>query len=154
MTAAPEVIRAAGVVLTRGAGAELEVAVIHRRRRRDWSLPKGKLQPDEDAQVAAVREVEEETGLVLDPAELHPVAYERFARETHTHSHQGRWVPGRDILQVYATRTQVLAPPIRPEQPGETPPRWVDDAELTRCCEGSFWWPLALHILGLSAHPR
>lgn len=64
MTAAPEVIRAAGVVLTRGAGAELEVAVIHRRRRRDWSLPKGKLEEGEHSIEAAVRECAEETGFV------------------------------------------------------------------------------------------
>jgi 8-oxo-dGTP diphosphatase len=69
MTSAPrDVIRAAGVVLTRGVGRDLEVAVIHRRRRRDWSLPKGKLDPGEHAIEAAVRECEEETGFscVLD----------------------------------------------------------------------------------------
>ena len=63
-----DVIRAAGVVLTRGVGKDLEVAVIHRRRRRDWSLPKGKLEPGEHAIEAAVRECVEETGFtpVLD----------------------------------------------------------------------------------------
>jgi 8-oxo-dGTP diphosphatase len=63
-----EVIRAAGVVLTRGVGKDLEVAVIHRRRRQDWSLPKGKLEPGEHALEAAVRECHEETGYhaVLD----------------------------------------------------------------------------------------
>ncbi len=57
-----EVIRAAGVVLTRGMGKDLEVAVIHRRRQRDWSLPKGKLEAGEHPIEAAVRETEEETG--------------------------------------------------------------------------------------------
>ncbi len=56
------VIRAAGVVLTRGVGKDLEVAVIHRRRRRDWSLPKGKFEPGENAIEAAMRETLEETG--------------------------------------------------------------------------------------------
>ncbi len=56
------VIRAAGVVLTRGVGKDLEVAVIHRRRRRDWSLPKGKYEPGENAIEAAMRETLEETG--------------------------------------------------------------------------------------------
>ncbi len=62
------VIRAAGVVLTRGVGKDLEIAVIHRRRRRDWSLPKGKIEGAEHAIEAAVRECEEETGFrpVLD----------------------------------------------------------------------------------------
>ncbi len=62
------VIRAAGVVLTRGVGSDLEVAVIRRRRQRDWSLPKGKLDPGEHPVEAAVRECQEETGFtpVLD----------------------------------------------------------------------------------------
>lgn len=62
------VIRAAGVVLTRGVGRDLEVAVIRRRRQRDWSLPKGKLDPGEHPLEAAVRECQEETGFtpVLD----------------------------------------------------------------------------------------
>lgn len=63
-----DVIRAAGVVLTRGVGRDLEVAVIHRPRRRDWSLPKGKHEPGEHSIEAAVRECVEETGFtpVLD----------------------------------------------------------------------------------------
>ncbi len=62
------VIRAAGVVLTRGVGKDLEIGVIHRPRRGDWSLPKGKLDPGEHAIEAAVRETQEETGFtpVLD----------------------------------------------------------------------------------------
>ena len=51
-------IRAAGGVLRRGG----LVAVVHRPQRRDWSLPKGKLESGEDDRTAAVREVLEETG--------------------------------------------------------------------------------------------
>jgi 8-oxo-dGTP diphosphatase len=53
-----EVLAAGGVVLRHG-----EVAVVHRPRYDDWSLPKGKLDPGEDFEQAALREVEEETGL-------------------------------------------------------------------------------------------
>jgi 8-oxo-dGTP diphosphatase len=74
-----DVIRAAGVVLTRGVGRDLEVAVIHRRRRGDWSLPKGKHEPGEHSIEAAVRECEEETGFtpILDvplPTQRYQVA--------------------------------------------------------------------------------
>jgi len=60
-------IRAAGGVLWRAATegdeeAGVEVAVIHRPRYDDWSLPKGKLAADEAAPDGAVREVLEETG--------------------------------------------------------------------------------------------
>lgn len=59
-------VLAAGGVLWRpvgGAGpAAIEVAVVHRPRYDDWSLPKGKLEPGEPPLTAALREVHEETG--------------------------------------------------------------------------------------------
>jgi 8-oxo-dGTP diphosphatase len=63
---------AGGVVMRDG-----QVAVVHRPRYDDWSLPKGKLDPGETFEQAALREVEEETGLRcrLD-RELPAVEYE------------------------------------------------------------------------------
>ncbi|MFE9103633.1 NUDIX hydrolase [Actinomadura geliboluensis] len=59
-----EVIHAAGAVLWRdGPGGEPEFAVIHRPRYDDWSFPKGKVDPGEHVLRAAVREIEEETGI-------------------------------------------------------------------------------------------
>ncbi len=55
-------IYAAGAVLWRGSGPGLEVALVHRPKYRDWSWPKGKLDPGESFPAAAVREVLEETG--------------------------------------------------------------------------------------------
>src|SRR5437763_1830132 len=55
-------VRAAGAVLWRRAGGSAEVAVVHRPRYDDWSLPKGKLDPGETIEATAVREVHEETG--------------------------------------------------------------------------------------------
>ncbi len=54
---------AAGAVLWRRVGADVEIALVHRPRYDDWTLPKGKIDPGETAIVAAVREVAEETGL-------------------------------------------------------------------------------------------
>ena len=62
MTDEPEV-RAAGAVVYRRSGDDVEWAVIHRPRYDDWSLPKGKLDPGEDFETAAVREVSEEIGV-------------------------------------------------------------------------------------------
>lgn len=61
---ADRTVLAAGVVLWRPANpdAATEVALIHRPRYDDWSLPKGKVDPGETEPVTAVREVIEETG--------------------------------------------------------------------------------------------
>lgn len=59
----PDVVLAAGAVLwRRDAQGRVEVALVHRPKYDDWSLPKGKLEPGESSLVAAVREVAEETG--------------------------------------------------------------------------------------------
>ena len=58
-------VRAAGGVPWRrdGDGA-LEVLVVHRQQHDDWSFPKGKLDPGETWEQAAVREVWEEAAIV------------------------------------------------------------------------------------------
>lgn len=57
-------VRAAGGVVTRPApGGRVEVLLVHRPKYDDWSFPKGKLLPGERDEEAALREVEEETGL-------------------------------------------------------------------------------------------
>lgn len=55
-------VLAAGAVLWRAGATGVEVALVHRPRYDDWSLPKGKLEPGESVWAAAVREVAEETG--------------------------------------------------------------------------------------------
>ncbi len=57
-------IRAAGGVVCRiGQLGETQVAIVHRPVYDDWTLPKGKVEPDEKAEDCALREVKEETGL-------------------------------------------------------------------------------------------
>ncbi|WP_372910457.1 NUDIX hydrolase [Salinigranum sp.] len=59
---------AAGGLLWRTDAAgrdEPRLAVVHRPRYDDWSLPKGKLEPGELLPETAVREVEEETGFAV-----------------------------------------------------------------------------------------
>jgi 8-oxo-dGTP diphosphatase len=53
-------VHAAGGVVLDGDG---RVVLVHRPKYDDWSLPKGKLAPGESFEEAALREVEEETGL-------------------------------------------------------------------------------------------
>ncbi|MEV7963069.1 NUDIX hydrolase [Oerskovia paurometabola] len=56
------VIESAGGLVWRVRDGELQVKLVHRPRYDDWSWPKGKLDPGEAFQTAAVREVAEETG--------------------------------------------------------------------------------------------
>jgi len=67
-----EIQAAGGVVLD----ADGRIAVVHRPRYDDWSLPKGKLDAGESFEEAALREVWEETGLGVSLGEeLPPVEY-------------------------------------------------------------------------------
>jgi 8-oxo-dGTP diphosphatase len=63
MAAAEDVRAAGGVVVRRAGDGRLQVALVHRPRYEDWSLPKGKLGKDEGWEEAALREVLEEAGL-------------------------------------------------------------------------------------------
>jgi 8-oxo-dGTP diphosphatase len=65
-TAVSRFIRAAGGLVVRHG----RVLLVHRARYDDWSLPKGKLEPGETWEDAAIREVCEETGLRCELGEF------------------------------------------------------------------------------------
>ena len=69
-------VKAAGGVVWRRRSEGVEVALVHRPRYDDWSLPKGKLDRGESWEDAAVREVEEEIGLRCELGdEVTPIEY-------------------------------------------------------------------------------
>ena len=69
-------VRAAGAVVRRVVGGEVQTVLVHRPRYDDWSFPKGKLLEGESFREAALREVREETGLDgRIEAELPPSRY-------------------------------------------------------------------------------
>jgi 8-oxo-dGTP diphosphatase len=60
-----EIVRAGGGLVWRRTGSgDVEVVLVHRPAYDDWSYPKGKLDYGETEEAAALREVEEETGLL------------------------------------------------------------------------------------------
>jgi 8-oxo-dGTP pyrophosphatase MutT (NUDIX family) len=104
---------AGGVVMRDG-----QVALVHRPRYNDWTLPKGKLDPSESFEEAALREVQEETGLRARLVrELPGVAYHVAGRPKVVRywlmevEHEGpfvpndetdelRWVPAGEALRM------------------------------------------------------
>ena len=70
-------VKAAGGVVWRRAGDTIAIAIAHRPRYDDWSLPKGKLDAGERWEDCALREVEEETGMRCRLGEeLEPTNYQ------------------------------------------------------------------------------
>lgn len=63
-TAQPPVL-AAGALCWRMVGREARVLVVYRAQHKDFSLPKGKVDPGETLPETAVREIAEETGLAI-----------------------------------------------------------------------------------------
>jgi 8-oxo-(d)GTP phosphatase len=88
-------IHAAGMVLWRPSDGGRQVALVHRPRYDDWSFPKGKLRPGEHRLLAAVREVEEETGYRTVLGRPLPTArYDSRGRPKRVDYWAGRPVPG------------------------------------------------------------
>ena len=102
-----ETVRAAGAIPWREGPDGTEVLVIHRPKYDDWSWPKGKLDPGETDEVAARREVEEETGLRgLLGGELGQVSYRdrrgrpKRVRYFELSDPEGEFEPSREVDEV------------------------------------------------------
>ncbi|MDB5280902.1 MAG: hypothetical protein JWR61_5857, partial [Ferruginibacter sp.] len=64
-TLASEPVLAAGAVVWRVVGGKVRILLVRRTQHKDVSLPKGKVDPGETLPETAVREISEETGLVV-----------------------------------------------------------------------------------------
>jgi 8-oxo-dGTP diphosphatase len=106
-------VEAAGGVIVRDG----RVAVVHRPKYDDWSLPKGKLDPGESFEEAAVREVEEETGLRCELGAELPSTHYRDSK-------------GRPKVVRYWQMTPVEGEFSTTEEVDEL--RWLEPAEAAR----------------------
>lgn len=136
----PERVFAALVLVHDAAG---HVAVVHSVWRDEWGAPGGGREPGESVRENAVREVEEETGLLLDGDALRPVGYERFRGVEGV----GPWTDGRDLLQLFETQVPGTRPPLSSALDDTSDRRWVTRSELADLCGTAFWWPLVERVL-------
>jgi 8-oxo-dGTP diphosphatase len=93
-----QVVRAAGGVVWRTGRSGREIVIVHRPKYGDWSLPKGKLHPGESWEQAALREVSEETGHVVELGQ-HLGEVEYPAREN------GDLPPHRKVVRFWVMRS-------------------------------------------------
>lgn len=104
---------AGGVVWRHAASGGVEVLLVHRPHRADWSLPKGKLRSRETHADAALREVAEETGLRCELGrELPETRYRDRKRRSKRVRYwamspvSGRFVPNAEVDQVMWVRLE------------------------------------------------
>lgn len=137
---------AAMVVVSDGSG---RFVAVYSPRRQEWGIPGGGREPDETVVECAVREVAEETGLVLAPENLRPWGIERFAPR----SGQGRWPAAGGLMQVFvadidgvdagATELALVA-----RADDAVDPQWVTAEEFVELSGRRFWWPLVACAVG------
>lgn len=81
---------AAGGIIWRKKGRQLQILLIHRPRYDDWSFPKGKLEKGEDLRSCAVREIAEEARI---PVALHrPAGVIRYRLSNGSRKEVTYWV--------------------------------------------------------------
>lgn len=117
--------------------ADDRYAVAYSPRRREWGLPGGWREPGETVLECVLREVREETGLVLSGADLAPWGQERFEPQT-----PGRWPATGGAMQLYRARIDAAAPVLTATEDDAVDPQWMSLADFRRRSGERFWWPL------------
>jgi 8-oxo-dGTP pyrophosphatase MutT (NUDIX family)/phosphohistidine phosphatase SixA len=133
-------IEAAGGLLWRTGENGTEVALVHRPKYDDWTLPKGKLEPGEHPLVAALREVEEESGARAVPGR--PLGIARYAVDGRPKRVQYwglRWAggdfrPSTEVDEVDWVPIEKAADRLRPDRDGFVVDEFLRDPRPTRAC--------------------
>lgn len=128
--------------------ADGRYAVVFSPRRDEWGPPGGAREPGETVVECVLREVREETGLVLTDRHLVPWGLERFEPQS-----SGRWPAGGGAMQLYRARIDVAAPKLTATEDDAVDPRWVSVEEFRSLSGERFWWPLIEEVpSGPGAH--
>jgi ADP-ribose pyrophosphatase YjhB (NUDIX family) len=112
-------------------------AVAYSPRRREWGMPGGWREPGESVVECVLREVREETGLMLSADQLEPWGQERFQPQT-----PGRWPPEGGSMQLYRARIHSAAPELAATEDDAVDPQWITLEEFRERSGERFWWPL------------
>ncbi|MGB8384556.1 MAG: DUF4031 domain-containing protein [Dermatophilaceae bacterium] len=131
----------AGAAATVVRDAEGAFLVVRSIQRGTWDCPGGKREPGESVVDCALREVREESGLVIGSADLRRVGYERIV--VHDSDH---WSSGRPYVQVFEARVPTVRPALAPAADDVDGALWIDPREFRDLCGELFWWPLAEYL--------
>ena len=126
----PLIEAAGGVVVN----SEKERLFIYRFGK--WDLPKGKIESGESIEEAAVREVEEETGI------SHPAIINGLPSSFHMYIHKGKWVLKRNHW--FAMRYKGNEPLVPQQEEGITSVEWRGVDKMNEVFANTY---LSLHDL-------
>jgi 8-oxo-(d)GTP phosphatase len=118
----------------------IEVALVHRPKYDDWSLPKGKLEPGEHPLLAALREVEEEAGArVIVGRPLGQARYSIDERPKRVQYWSLRWAggefsPNSEVDVVDWVPIEKAADRLKPDRDGFVVDEFLRDPRPTRAC--------------------
>ena len=145
MTAAATIQAAGGVVWrfdSSSESGEIEVAIIHRPRYDDWSLPKGKLVRGETFVEGAVREVTEETGFRVKLGRpLGEISYEKVSGDVSRpkvvrywamHAEGGVFTSGNEVDQLRWVSLGIAFAMLTHDRDREVLERFASGPVLTR----------------------
>lgn len=121
---------------------------VYSPRRREWSMPGGWLEADEGAREAAVRELAEETGLIVPPGDLEACGHETYtSMRLARNDGQSRWPENGGTLQLF--RVEIAGrPTLAAALDDAVDPRWVTLDEFRELSGTRFWWPMVEATFG------
>jgi 8-oxo-dGTP diphosphatase len=148
VSTSPVIEAAGGLVWRPGEGGQpsqesrssTDVALVHRPKYDDWSLPKGKLEPGEHPLLAALREVEEEAGAKAVPGR--PLGRSRYTVDGRPKRVQywamrwkgGEFRPNPEVDMVDWVPIELAAPRLKPDRDGFVVDEFLRDPRPTRAC--------------------
>lgn len=119
------VVEAAGGVVESAGG---ELLMIRLRER--WDLPKGHVEAGESGRMAAVREVEEETGVIAEIVDNEPLSVTWHAYDTY-----GRW----ELKRTEWWQMRAVGGALKPQaDEGISVARWCDRAMVRECMKETY----------------